>query len=94
MINYILDFSTADSKQLNMMNNIEKELKSDRFREMDQMQLMVNVASLSVFPIVARPIIEPILNSRGVNYDDFIEQRKTCAPEFILHAITKDKTEN
>jgi len=53
----------------------------------DLPHLMVTIVSLTVFPFVARPIIERILEVQGINYDDFINQRKNWAPEFVINSI-------
>lgn len=51
--------------------------------------LMVSIISLSVFPIVAKPIISGILNQQNIDYKEFIEQRKELSPGFIM-SIIKD----
>ena len=48
---------------------------------------MVSVISLSVFPILAKPIIEGILNTQNIDYKEFIQERKEFSPWFIMSAI-------
>jgi TetR/AcrR family transcriptional regulator len=52
-------------------------------------QLMVSIAALSVFPFAARGLIEGILDKVGVDFNDYIEQRKKFAAEFVIRAIRK-----
>jgi TetR/AcrR family transcriptional regulator len=52
-------------------------------------QLMVSFASLSVFPFAAKGIIESILNKAGIDFNQFIEERKEFAAELIIKSITK-----
>ncbi len=52
-------------------------------------QLMVSVIALSVFPFAARGIIEAILDKAGVDFNDYIEQRKEFAADFVIKAIKK-----
>ena len=52
-------------------------------------QLMVSIAALSVFPFAARGIIEGILDKVGIDFDEYIEQRKEFAAEFVIKAIKK-----
>jgi AcrR family transcriptional regulator len=66
-----------------------KELKKYNITEETIPQLMTSVASLSVFPFAARGIIEGIFDSIGINFDDYIEQRKTYAADFVIKAIKK-----
>jgi TetR/AcrR family transcriptional regulator len=50
-------------------------------------QIMTSLASLSVFPFAAKGIIETILESIGTDFDDYIEERKIFAAEFVIAAI-------
>jgi len=49
--------------------------------------LIITIISLSVFPVAARPIIEGILTLQGLDYDNFIEERKSYSPLFIIKAL-------
>jgi len=52
-------------------------------------QLMVSIAALSVFPFVARGLIEGIFDKVGVDFNKYIEQRKEFAAQFVIRAIRK-----
>jgi len=52
-------------------------------------QLMVSIAALSVFPFVARGLIEGIFDKVDVDFNEYIEQRKEFAAEFVIRAIRK-----
>jgi AcrR family transcriptional regulator len=52
--------------------------------------LMVTIVSMSVFPVLARPIVEAILAPQGIDYDTFLEERKAYSPQFMSKAIRKD----
>jgi len=53
-------------------------------------QLFISIASLSVFPFAAKGIIDGLLEKTGHNFDEFIEQRKEFAADFVIKAITKN----
>ena len=55
--------------------------------EEDLSHLIVTLVSLTVFPIAARPVIEGILDRQGIDYNEFIKQRKTWAPEFVINSL-------
>jgi TetR/AcrR family transcriptional regulator len=63
-----------------------QEEKPDKkeFRE-----LFINLLSLCIFPIVARPMLQHILGFSEKEYDQFIEKRKKELPVFIMNAISK-----
>ena len=67
----------------------KSELGKYNITEATLPQLMVSIAALSVFPFAARGIIEGILDKVEVDFDDFIEQRKEFAAEFVIKAIKK-----
>ena len=54
-------------------------------------QIMTTIASLSVFPFAARGIFEVIFSNVGVEFDDYIEERKEFAADFVIRAITKQE---
>jgi AcrR family transcriptional regulator len=67
----------------------KKELDKYNITEENLPQLMTSIASLSVFPFAARGIVEGILGKVGVDFDDYIEERKEFAADFVIRAITK-----
>jgi TetR/AcrR family transcriptional regulator len=52
-------------------------------------QLMSSIAAISVFPFAARGILEGIFNKMGIDFDDYMEQRKEYAAEFVIRALKK-----
>jgi AcrR family transcriptional regulator len=50
-------------------------------------QIMSSIAAMSVFPFVARGILESIFENFGVNFESYIEERKDFASEFIIGAL-------
>jgi len=49
--------------------------------------LILNILSLCIFPIVAKPIIETVFNIDEQQYNVMIESRKKSIAEFIINAI-------
>lgn len=52
-------------------------------------QIMTTLAAISVFPFAARGLIEGIFQHMGVSFNDFIEERKEFAADFVIKAIKK-----
>jgi len=52
-------------------------------------QLMMSIAAISVFPFAARGILEGILEKTGLDFNEYMENRKEYAAEFVIKAITK-----
>jgi AcrR family transcriptional regulator len=52
-------------------------------------QLMISIAAMSVFPFAARGILEGVLAKSAIDFNDFMEERKQFAADFVIKAITK-----
>lgn len=52
-------------------------------------QIMTSIAAMSVFPFAARGIIETIFGKMGIKFDDYLEQRKEFAADFVIRALKK-----
>lgn len=65
------------------------ELDKYNITEKNLPQIMTTIASMSVFPFAARGILEVIFQNMGVDFDNYIEERKEFAAEFVIKAITK-----
>lgn len=66
-----------------------EELKRYNITKENLPQFMTTVAGMSVFPFAAKPIIASIMEKMGYNFDEYIEERKTYAADFVIKAITK-----
>ncbi len=71
---------------------IQNEVDKGTIRPIKPEHLMVNIMSLCVFPIVAKPMITKILmrdNQKEDSYDQFLEERKTEVADFVINSIKK-----
>ena len=50
-------------------------------------QVMTTIAAISVFPFAARGILEGIFSKMGIKFDDYIEERKDFAADFVINAL-------
>lgn len=66
----------------------EREMAAGKIRRMDPRDLLINILSLSIFPIASKPLMSIMFfeNNRTA-YDAFIESRKKTVKEFILNSI-------
>ena len=71
----------------NIYNQHKDELKNYDINERVLPQVMISIASLSVFPFAARGILEVIFENSGINFNEFIELRKEFASEFVIKAL-------
>lgn len=54
-------------------------------------QIMVSMAALSVFPFAARGILEGIFSKMGIDFNQYIEERKEFAGDFVINALKNNR---
>ncbi|MCK9452422.1 MAG: TetR/AcrR family transcriptional regulator [Bacteroidales bacterium] len=71
-----------------LKQQIDEAVEGGRIKPIVPEDLIINIISLCIFPIIARPIIMPVLYEDNPDqYNQMIERRKTQAAEFIINAI-------
>jgi AcrR family transcriptional regulator len=71
-----------------LKKQVEAEIDAGRIKPIAVEDLLINILSLCIFPIVAKPIIKPVLMGNDSSaYNQMIERRKIQAAEFIINAI-------
>jgi TetR/AcrR family transcriptional regulator len=70
-----------------LMVIIRKQVKEELGIDIDPLHLYISILSLSVFPVVARPMIQAIFGFSDEQTERFSEERKTVVPEFIINAL-------
>ncbi len=67
---------------------LEAEMEAGNIRRMDPRDLLVNMISLSIFPVAGKPLLSIMLFDNDKKaYDEFINTRKKTVKEFILNSI-------
>jgi AcrR family transcriptional regulator len=72
-----------------LFERMRTAVQAEQLDKTDFRELFINLLSLCIFPIVARPMLQSILEFSNEEYDQFIEKRKKDLPVFIMNAITK-----
>ena len=67
----------------------KEELKRYNITKENLPQFMTTIAGMSVFPFAAKPIIAAIMEKMGYNFDQYIEERKEYAADFVINALKK-----
>ena len=68
-------------------NQVNAEIKAGIIKPIEPKQLLMNLISLCVFPIIGRPMIQNIMDIDNKSYNEIIERRKTEVAEFIINSI-------
>jgi TetR/AcrR family transcriptional regulator len=72
-----------------IIESLEQSMKRENLEVTDARQMIVNVIGLSVFPIIAKPMLIKVFGMTPEEFDGFIEVRKKELPEFFMNAIRK-----
>ena len=70
-----------------LLEKINKQVKQEYNLEFDAYHFYVNLLSLCVFPVVAKPLIQQVFGFSEKEMNRFSEDRKTEVPLFILNAL-------
>lgn len=65
----------------------KEEFATSGITEENLPQIMISLAAVSIFPFAARGVIEVLLAKIGLDFDRFIEERKTFVAEFVINAL-------
>ncbi len=68
---------------------IEREVKSGTIKKISPLHLLINLISLSIFPFVAKPMIQFTLGLDEIQFKNVMEQRKREVAKFIIDSIKK-----
>ena len=71
------------------LEQIEKEVRKGTIKKVSPLHLLMNLISLSVFPFVAKSMIQFTLSLDELQYRAIMEQRKKEIPKFIIDSIKK-----
>lgn len=68
---------------------IEAEVKKGIIKPISPLQLMMNLVSMTIFPFVAKPVIQMNFGLDEFQFQHAMEQRRKEIPKFIIDSIRK-----
>ncbi|MHC1706786.1 MAG: TetR/AcrR family transcriptional regulator [Bacteroidales bacterium] len=85
----ILNFMKMQNPPLQLLSNeVKKEIEAGNIRPVDPLHLVVNMIGLSVFPFVARPILQGVLlRGDSKSFDLFLSERKKVITDTIINSL-------
>lgn len=67
--------------------DVKVKVKAGEFRDIDPVQLYVNILAMSLFPFLAKPIIQGAFSITEEMFQEFLEERKKLIPDIILNYL-------
>lgn len=80
-------FDNAELNPPELMAHLQHQIKTEYGSEINPFHMWLNVLSLSIFPVIAKPLIREIFQLPEDAYKQILEQRKTEVPQFIANAL-------
>ena len=74
---------------LQLYEQHKNELQKYNISQETLPQIMISMAAMSVFPFAARGILEGVLDKMGLDFNEYMEERKTFAADFVINALKK-----
>ena len=68
---------------------IETAIKQGKIKPVNPLQLLMNILSLSIFPFVAKPLLQQITGISKKQFETMMEERKKIVPQIIIQSIKK-----
>ena len=84
------DFSeqTTENENNEVLLQLKSEAEKGNIKKISIEDFMMNLVSMCIFPIVARPIFGNVLQLNKDEYDALLEKRKIEIPKFVMGALT------
>ena len=86
-------FSKKDFRPQQILAQVVENLKKEGYEVEDPLQMFANILSLSIFPIIAQPMLSHFFNLSEEDMDLFYEQRKRYLARFVINGLNLRKKE-
>lgn len=63
------------------------EMQLGKLKQINTIHLMLNILSLCIFPFIARPMVQNVMNLKYEEFDFILKQRKQEVTQFVLAAL-------
>ena len=70
-------------------DTIEMAIQQKEIKPIHPLQLLLNIISLSIFPFMAKPLLQHVSGINKKQYDAMMEERKKMVPQIIIQSIKK-----
>jgi AcrR family transcriptional regulator len=74
------------------IDQVNRAVQEKRIKDIAPNQLLMNIISLCLMPIVAKNMVQMLFKLDEANYLEFLEERRDINPEFILAGIGYQET--
>ncbi len=76
-------------KPQKFLEQMEKEVRKGNIKRIDPMHLLLNLLSMTIFPFIAKPMLQKNFGMSDAQFRALMQQRKKEVPAFIIQSIKK-----
>lgn len=76
----------------NYIHQVNLAIQEKKMKDISPQQLLMNIMSLCLMPIVAKNMVQMLFNFDEANYQEFLVERRHITPDFILAGIQYQET--
>jgi len=77
-----VDAEIGDTRK-KLFEQLKLAAAAGRIRDLDPAHLMANLMGLTIFPFIARPIFQKVINADDQRFNELMQQRKELIPIWI-----------
>jgi AcrR family transcriptional regulator len=81
----LFEKNRIDPQQI--LGHIREKIKNELDISADPMHLYINILALSIFPVIAKPLIQTVFGFPEEVMNRFYSERSKTVPEFIINAL-------
>lgn len=70
-----------------LKNDVQNMVDNGELKNVEVEQVLINLISMSLFPIVAKPLLQAVFLNTETEYREFLERRKKIVAELIIDSI-------
>ncbi len=70
-----------------LQSELDQKIAAGEYRPIRVEQLIINIMSMVIFPVAAKPIMKHIFSFNDDTYQAVMEERKTFIADFVLSAL-------
>jgi len=79
--------SRAKISPESLLELIRTQVKDELGIDIDPLHFYINILAMSIFPVIAKPLLQNIFGFGEERMEKFYDDRGTTVPEFILNAL-------
>ena len=69
---------------------VEKEIEKGNIRKVDPRQLLINLMSMCIYPVIAKPVIQLVIDADENSFADLLETRKKLVADLLLNDLKQN----